>query len=164
MIERQIEELDFADVEAGWAEALENEWERLSSQLAMSLEEIRLQKCQIVRCNAGLLDLQLEFEDDEVDVDDIGMREQEEFELLRTVEHKRADAKRTHETNGAKDISRAKLHTHAFRKCLANLSSSLVHPSSSRRERERWAFFSKVDALQARATERGDTHRPFVRI
>ena len=38
----------------------------------------------------GLLDLQLEYEDIELDIDDVGMREQEEFELLRRLEIRHA--------------------------------------------------------------------------
>ena len=92
-VETQMETLDISDVENGWAEALENEWERLTSQLAMASEEKRIMKVHISRCDAELLELQLEYEDIEVDIDDIAVREQEEFELLRRLEIKRADVR-----------------------------------------------------------------------
>jgi len=92
-VETQMESLNISDVENGWAEALENEWERLTSQLAMAGEEKRLMKVHISRCDAELLDLELEYEDIEVDIDDIAAREQEEFELLRRLEIKRADVR-----------------------------------------------------------------------
>mmetsp|Transcript_31849 Transcript_31849/g.98385 ORF Transcript_31849/g.98385 Transcript_31849/m.98385 type:complete len:979 (-) Transcript_31849:198-3134(-) len=91
-IEFQMLTVGVADVEKGWREALENEWERLTAQLAMAVEEKRLMKIQAGRCHALLVNLQLEYEDIEVDIDDIAMREQEEFELLRRLEIRRADA------------------------------------------------------------------------
>ena len=85
--------LDTVDIDKGWDEALKNEWERLTSQLAMAVEEKRLMKIQASRCDTQLLDLQLEYEDIELDIDDVAMREQEEFELLRRLEIQHAEVR-----------------------------------------------------------------------
>jgi hypothetical protein len=90
-VELQKESLDTSGIENGWGEALENEWERLTSQLVMAVEEKRLIKIHSKHCEAQLLELQLEYEEMEADIDDIAAREQEEFELLRRLEIKRAD-------------------------------------------------------------------------
>ncbi|KAJ1460317.1 hypothetical protein M885DRAFT_478523 [Pelagophyceae sp. CCMP2097] len=90
-IEEDVEALEDADVEAGWAEALEKEWERLGSQLTMAVEETRLQKISVRDSEARLQRLQLEYEDVEADLDAVGVREQEELEMLRRLEIRRGD-------------------------------------------------------------------------
>ena len=90
-VETQIGSVDASDIEQGWREALENEWERLTSQLTLAMEEKRLMKIHMGRCEAQLLELQLEYEEIETNIDEISVREQEEFELLRQLEIRRAD-------------------------------------------------------------------------
>merc|ERR1712072_1533118 len=60
---------------------------------AMAVEEKRLMKIQASRCDTQLLDLQLEYEDIELDIDDVAMCEQEEFELLRRLEIQHAEVR-----------------------------------------------------------------------
>ena len=43
-VETQIGSVDASDIKQGWREALENEWERLTSQLTLAMEEKRLMK------------------------------------------------------------------------------------------------------------------------
>lgn len=92
-VQGQMVALDTVDIDKGWDEALKNEWERLTSQLAMAVEEKRLMKIEVSRCDTQLLDLQLEYEDIELDIDDVGMREQDEFELLRRLEIRHAEVR-----------------------------------------------------------------------
>ena len=92
-VQSQIIALDTVDIDKGWDEALKNEWERLTSQLAMAVEEKRLVKIQASRCDTQLLDLQLEYEDIELDIDDVAMREQAEFEFLRRLEIQHAEVR-----------------------------------------------------------------------
>lgn len=72
-IEAELDNLELADIEAGWAEAFEQEWQRLDGQALMAKEEERLHKVAVRRYDEQLLDLQLESEDLEIDIDDISV-------------------------------------------------------------------------------------------
>lgn len=72
-IEAEIDNLELADIEAGWGEAFEHEWQRLDGQALMAKEEERLHKVALKRYDEQLLDLQLESEDLEIDLDDISV-------------------------------------------------------------------------------------------
>lgn len=90
-IEAAVDELDGAEVEAGWGGALEREWERLESQTLMAKEERQLHLSAVRDYDAELTDLALELEDVEVDLDDVAAAEMAEFERLRRLELAQAD-------------------------------------------------------------------------
>jgi abnormal spindle-like microcephaly-associated protein len=88
-VEAEIEKLTEEDIEKGWAEAFETEWDILSSSLEMSEEEVLGKKIQIREYDEEILLLDLELEDLEVDMDENGTREVEELEHLRCIEIQR---------------------------------------------------------------------------
>ena len=97
-VEWELENMDGArDIEGGWAEAFSDEWERLHNQTRMSREELRLCRIQARRLQKEIDVLHMEREDVQMDLDSIGVQEQEEFELLRRMEIARAERKRDEE-------------------------------------------------------------------
>jgi len=95
-VEDEIAKLTEDDIEKGWAEAFETEWDILSSSLEMSEEEVLGKKIQIREYDEEILLLELELEDLEVDMDENATRQVEELEYLRSMEIKRG-MKRAHE-------------------------------------------------------------------
>ena len=93
-VEWELERLDLKDVETGWAEAFSDEFERLHNQTRMAREEARLCKCNQLKLEAQLEKLWIEREDVNIDLDSVGTREMEEFELLRRMEVDRANARK----------------------------------------------------------------------
>jgi len=97
-VEWELENMDGAkDIEGGWAEAFSDEWERLHNQTRMSREELRLCKIKVRQLQREIDNLHMEREDVQIDLDNIGCQEQEEFELLRRLEFMRAERKRDDE-------------------------------------------------------------------
>jgi abnormal spindle-like microcephaly-associated protein len=88
-VEAEIEKLTEEDIEKGWAEAFETEWDILTNSLEMSEEEVLGKKIQVREYDDEIVLLELELEDLEVDMDENGTRELEELEYLRSLEIKR---------------------------------------------------------------------------
>jgi len=127
IIEEELEKMEAPDVDAGWAEALENEHSRLCGQLAMAKEEKHLLKVSIKRFDAQLRDLQLEFEDLEVDLDDLASSEHDIFEFLHRAELERAEkmAQRHHERQVS--LQRARWRVNDIRTHLLNRTRTEQH-------------------------------------
>ena len=89
VVEAELDKLDVDEIEQGWGEALENEWDRLKSQIALAYEEKKLLKGNLTNFDDHLRDLQLEYEEFDIDLDDVAVHIHETFELLRRLELER---------------------------------------------------------------------------
>ena len=65
-VEKEIDSLTPEDIEHNWHEAFGNEYEKLTGQLHMAHEEMRLQRVHIRKCKFNVMFLRLEMEDVEV--------------------------------------------------------------------------------------------------
>lgn len=80
----------------GWAEALSQEYETLSYQLQMCREELRLLRSHCKRRQREILDLQLEWEESEIEMDALEVTELETLECMRRAEIAIADRQTTY--------------------------------------------------------------------
>lgn len=85
-VRAEIELLDENDEKAGWTEALGNEWDRLVAHLRLSKEEKRLLKEATRRYDEQLVRLQFEYEESEVEVDEVELALVAQYERLRRLE------------------------------------------------------------------------------
>ena len=85
------------DIQQGWYEAFQDEFERLHNQSRMAREEMRLCKVKVRMLQNELDMLWLEREDVQIDLDGIGLAEHQEFELLRRHQLKMADRRKEEE-------------------------------------------------------------------
>lgn len=86
VVEQEIEALTEQEIEQGWAEAYETEWDTITNSLAMSQEEMRGKKIQARECDEMVDDLRLEADDLEMDADEALMQLVNEEEKRRSME------------------------------------------------------------------------------
>jgi hypothetical protein len=81
----------------GWGEAFENEYSQLTEILPMSEEDLRVYQCNVDEEIVKLFDFDMEWDELEVDQDELCMREIENCEHLRRLEIDRCEYRRTKE-------------------------------------------------------------------
>jgi len=107
-VEEELDNLEVDDVERGWGEAFDDEWNRLTNQIALANEEIRLQKVYMQNCQDQINELQLEAEELGLELDAVGGRAAEELEYLRRVQLNRGG--RRQKAHWAKKIRYETVH------------------------------------------------------
>ena len=96
-VEDEIDNVTQKDIDMGWYEAFQDEYERLHNQTALAREELLLCKVNARKLQTELDTLWLEREDVQLDLDQVGMSEHHEFELLRRLELRKADRRKVEE-------------------------------------------------------------------
>ena len=96
-VEWEIDNPGDKDITQGWYEAFQDEFEKLHNMTALAREELLQCRVNARKLQTELDTLWLEREDVQVDLDHVGTAEQVEFELLRRLELRRADRRRTEE-------------------------------------------------------------------
>jgi hypothetical protein len=88
--------LSFSDIsnETGWGEAFENEYSQLTEILPMSEEDLRVYQCAVDEETGKLFDFDMEWDELEIDQDELCMREIENCEHLRRLEIERCEYRR----------------------------------------------------------------------
>merc|ERR1712227_454619 len=59
-VEGELDELEGSEIEQGWGEALEQEWEALTNKMNMASEEMRAFKILVRDCEDDILKLKME--------------------------------------------------------------------------------------------------------
>ena len=85
-VEDEFDKLTDEDIERGWMEALEREWETLQNRAAMSAEELLCKRFQQKELEDQIEAWLLEFEELELDLDECQMQYVRETEMLRLSE------------------------------------------------------------------------------
>lgn len=86
VVEKELEELTEEDIEHGWGEHFEMEWDMLSESMPMNAEDMRGRQLQIDEASDKIAELHEERDELELDIDDMGMQELEQFEKIRCME------------------------------------------------------------------------------
>lgn len=85
-VEDEIDKLTDEDIERGWMEALEREWEQLQNRAAMSAEELLSKRFQLRNFEEQIEIWMLQVEELEMDLDECEMQYVRETEMLRLSE------------------------------------------------------------------------------
>jgi hypothetical protein len=93
VVEKELEELTEEDIEHGWGEHFELEWDSLSESLPMSQEDLLGRQFQMQEANERIQRLHEERDELELDLDDMGMQEIEQLEKLRMMEIEECERK-----------------------------------------------------------------------
>jgi hypothetical protein len=89
VVEHEIEALTEKEIEQGWAEAYETEWDTITNSLSMSQEEMLGKKIEARECDEMVDDLRLEADDLEMDADEALMQLVSQEEKRRCMELER---------------------------------------------------------------------------
>jgi hypothetical protein len=93
VVEKELEELTEEDIEHGWGEHFEMEWDMLSESMPMNAEDMRGRQLQIDEATDKISELHEERDELELDIDDMGMQELEQFEKIRRMEIEECERK-----------------------------------------------------------------------
>ena len=93
VVEKELEELTEEDIEHGWGEHFEMEWDSISESLPMSQEDLLGRQFQLQEANEKIQLLHEERDELELDLDDMGMQEIEQLEKLRMMEIEECERK-----------------------------------------------------------------------
>ena len=93
VVEKELEELTEEDIEHGWGEHFEMEWDMLSESMPMNAEDMRGRQLQIDEATDKIAELHEERDELELDIDDMGMQELEQFEKIRRMEIEECERK-----------------------------------------------------------------------
>ena len=89
VVEHEIENLTEDDIQHGWADAYETEWDTLTNRLGMATEEVELKNAQHEAWKAETEILSLELDDLDMDLD-----EQMEARVMQYQRHRHEEVKR----------------------------------------------------------------------
>mmetsp|Transcript_26397 Transcript_26397/g.44579 ORF Transcript_26397/g.44579 Transcript_26397/m.44579 type:complete len:1231 (+) Transcript_26397:142-3834(+) len=85
-LKKQMAEITMEDIEKGWGEAYGLEFEQLTHQSALGMEEVRLRKIQLRKTENERVTLTAELEDTEMELDNATLMEVDAYEFLRQQE------------------------------------------------------------------------------
>jgi hypothetical protein len=93
-VEVELDEMTEEDIEHGWGEAFENEYAQLVEQLPMSEEDLRVHQWHVDEETEKLFDFDMEWDELEIDQDELCMREIDNLENIRRLEIDRCEYRR----------------------------------------------------------------------
>ena len=82
VVEQELWNLDEKDVEEGWDQAFQTEWDMLNNEVDMMTEELNGKRNQVKEYKILLEDLQIEADDYFEDMDELCMKELNELESM----------------------------------------------------------------------------------
>jgi len=96
-IEKELQQLDDDEIQNGWADALEEEWEQRTNCLDMMSEEILQLRCRVHKASQLIEADTLEIEELEIDLEECYSEVCEEYQIIRIREINRLEVKMRHD-------------------------------------------------------------------
>jgi hypothetical protein len=154
VVEEEMANLEEDDIDRGWAESFQNEFESLSFQSQMAREEARLHKVNIKKRDKEIRNFNLEMEETYIELDHLCVAETEAHEACRRAEVLLVERKVSDTHNKKVRIERDKWKVMSNRKNVMDRHYQTNHSAYQRARGTRGMPYAETITYEKRARQR----------